>query len=88
MNTVFPAELGLGEILSKVLLSRKIFHCEYIFKTDEKGMTWDLGIAPIFNHQGELLRLILSAHDMTERKKLEEQFRQAQELQQYQHQYF
>ncbi|HLF33598.1 MAG TPA: PAS domain S-box protein [Cyclobacteriaceae bacterium] len=71
ISTVFPSNLDLKDNISRVLLSRKIYGWECTFNTGEKEVTWDLGIAPIFSDQGDLLRLILSAHDMTERKKSE-----------------
>ena len=50
------------------------------FDHEGKEMIVEISAAPVFNDKGEVVQVIESWHDVTERKRLEEQYRQAQKM--------
>ncbi len=50
------------------------------FDHEGKEMFVEISAAPVFNDKGEVVQVIESWHDVTERKRLEEQYRQAQKM--------
>ena len=78
MDTLFPDGHRIYDIIGKVIGKRQTEKFEETFETHGRLLTWDIGISPIFNERGQLLRLIMSAHDITERKKSEIQLQESE----------
>ena len=64
--------------LKQSINNREAVSFEDTFEINGRTLTWEWGVAPIFSESGKLLRIILSAHDFTERKKSESLLRESE----------
>ncbi len=68
------------EKYSEAIRERRVVRWEETSEYPKGRLTGEVSIAPVFNEAGRCTHLVGAVHDITERKKLEAQFRQAQKM--------
>jgi PAS domain S-box-containing protein len=68
------------EKYSEAIRERRVVRWEETSEYPKGRLTGEVSIAPVFDEAGRCTHLVGAVHDITERKKLEAQFRQAQKM--------
>jgi len=82
LDEILP-EPSLTLVLEKygeAIREKKVVRWEETSDYPTGRLIGDVSVAPVFDHAGNCTHLVGSVHDITERKRLEDQFRQAQKM--------
>ncbi len=78
LELIFMEGHRIYAVIQNVIITRKADNFEDTLEINNMLFTWEIGVAPIYTENGQLMRIILSAHDITERKNSEIKLRESE----------